>query len=129
MTRLAVKDEIVLRSSVFRSIRVGVCLLTKTAHHWTYKKERSCLTLMLTERAFARTVTTFGLTFTNQSVLSSIDENGGLMTVVDEMNQNMTEAQLKLKLLHDKLAHCDVQHCREIRVQPQLELITNSQQR
>jgi hypothetical protein len=65
---------------------------------------------MLTSKALDRPSKFIGLTF--QDFQTSFDLNGGLVTllnVADETNQNLTAAQKKLLLWHQKWAHTDNQ--------------------
>ena len=48
--------------------------------------------------------------------LDSIENGFGLLNVAHDLNDNLTSTQRELKLLHDKLAHCDMQRIQELAV-------------
>ena len=76
----------------------------------------SCLPIMLTNKHFTDHDNISGLTFSDVSTMQALEEGSGLLNAADEMNQNLTGAQKELKLLHDRLGHCDMQRIQELSV-------------
>ena len=79
-------------------------------------QDGSCLPMMLTDKHFEERELCVGLTFSDLMTLETIDNGYGLLNVAHDLNGNLTSAQRELKLLHDRLAHCDMQRIQELTV-------------